>query len=49
MIGAETSYTSSGYFSDMEKGVAGQYHLKTREQKLFRKEVLLLEPHRMQR
>jgi hypothetical protein len=33
----------------MEKGVAGQYHLKTWEQTLFRQEILLVEHHRMQR
>ena len=49
MIAAETSYTSGGYFPDVEKGVAGQYHLKTWEQTLFRQEILLVEHHRMQR
>jgi hypothetical protein len=49
MIAAETSYTSGGYFPDVEKGVAGQYHPETREQTLFRQEVLLAEHPRMQR
>ena len=49
MIAAETSYTSGGYFPDVEKGVAGQYHLKTWEQTLFSQEVLLVKHPRMQR
>jgi hypothetical protein len=49
MVGAETSDTSSGYFPDMEKGVAGQYHLKTREWMRLRVEILLTEYYRLQK
>ncbi|GID08572.1 hypothetical protein TMM008_57740 [Pseudomonas sp. 008] len=49
MVGAETSDTSCGYFPDVKKGVAGQYHLKTREQMRLREEILLAEYYRLQK
>ena len=39
MIAAETSYTAGGNFLDMEEGVAGQNHLKSRAGRVFGKEV----------
>lgn len=48
MVAAETSDTAGGNFPDVEKGIAGQYYLKTREQTLFREEILVSEQPRME-
>ena len=48
MVGAETSDTSGGYFPDVKKGVAGQYHPKTREKMRLSEEILLAEYYRLQ-
>jgi hypothetical protein len=45
MVAAETSDTAGGNFLDVEKGVTGQYHPKTREQSLIREQFLLPEYH----